>query len=341
MTNILSTVLGLFLFVTGMFTASQSIKKLVEVTENEHIRMKRSRPCDLKFQIVPNHTACLDKSSKVKESGVQANEIEVIVDEHNRVRREVSATNMLKMSWDDEVAFVAQRWAENCQIAHDLNYNRYVYGRFSVGQNLAWGNFKMTWSQAIKLWADEKAYYTYGSNVGAGDKEIGHYTQMVWAQSVKIGCGYANCAGTHYYVCNYAPGGSLDNLNPYIMGATCADCPSKCSNRLCDCGSMVCLNGGDIDLDTCTCSCNKGLQFYSQPLCSLNCKEIKEPPQCSYFGKSGCSIYVNVPQECPSMCNWCPAAGATFSTNTETSSASHHTSAFITVLLLVVSSFSI
>jgi len=28
---------------------------------------------------------------------------------------------------------------------------------------------------------------------------------MVWADSAKIGCGYANCEGTHYYVCNYGP----------------------------------------------------------------------------------------------------------------------------------------
>jgi len=37
-------------------------------------------------------------------------------------------------------------------------------------------------------------------------KPIGHYTQMVWAESARIGCGYAKCNRTQsYYVCNYGP----------------------------------------------------------------------------------------------------------------------------------------
>ncbi|KAL3842071.1 hypothetical protein ACJMK2_020136 [Sinanodonta woodiana] len=339
MNNFIPSVLGVLLFLTGIFTTSPSLNLPVENTGNDHNRVKRSRPCQDKFKIIPDHTACLDRSSKVQESGLQGNEADVIVDQHNKVRTEVSAMNMLKMSWDEDVAFIAQRWAENCQIDHDPNYNRYNYGRFSVGQNLAWGNFKMTWSQAIKLWADEKAYYTYGSRSGAGGKAIGHYTQMVWAESAKIGCGYANCAGTHYYVCNYAPAGNLDPAFPYKRGLRCADCPSKCSNGLCDCGNKVCLNGGKMDLDKCTCTCNEGLPFYFQPSCSLNCTEIHDPNWCSQYGESGCSKYTNVPQECPSMCNWCPAAGATY--DGKTSSASYATSVLITVLLSVLSVFSI
>lgn len=35
---------------------------------------------------------------------------------------------MLKMVWDSEVAMVAQKWAENCDISHDENYQRLVPG---------------------------------------------------------------------------------------------------------------------------------------------------------------------------------------------------------------------
>ncbi|PRD22717.1 UNVERIFIED_CONTAM: CRISP/Allergen/PR-1 [Trichonephila clavipes] len=42
-----------------------------------------------------------------------------------------------------------------------------------------------------------------------GKKEIGHFTQMVWAKTWKIGCGFtAYLDGDSYnwlYVCNYGP----------------------------------------------------------------------------------------------------------------------------------------
>jgi hypothetical protein len=51
-------------------------------------------------------------------------------------------------------------------------------GRFSVGQNLAWGSWSMGWSKAIQLWADEKHDYSYATNNSPTRKAIGHYTQV-------------------------------------------------------------------------------------------------------------------------------------------------------------------
>ena len=50
-------------------------------------------------------------------------------------------------------------------------------GRFSVGQNLAWGSYQLGWKKAISLWADEKKDFTYrGSN---SLPAVGHYTQVI------------------------------------------------------------------------------------------------------------------------------------------------------------------
>jgi hypothetical protein len=44
----------------------------------------------------------------------------------------------------------------------------------------------------------------------------GHFTQLVWAGTQKLGCGYAICKGKNgtpgnYLVCEYSPAGNITN----------------------------------------------------------------------------------------------------------------------------------
>jgi pathogenesis-related protein 1 len=77
-------------------------------------------------------------------------------------------------------------------------------------------------------WAGEVACYTYGTFMTADKCDMqcttkmnsdgcGHYTQVVWRASVKIGCGVTSCSnGTRTEViCNYAPAGNFVGMNPY------------------------------------------------------------------------------------------------------------------------------
>lgn len=61
---------------------------------------------------------------------------------------------------------------------------------------------------AIKMWYLEKHNFTYGST-NNDLHVVGHYTQMVWASSHKVGCGFTKCGSrgrTYYsYICNYCP----------------------------------------------------------------------------------------------------------------------------------------
>ena len=94
----------------------------------------------------------------------------VIVSLHNKLRSQVAlgqefrgvagaqppASNMLEMSWDDELAVVAQRWADQCQFGHDSVRD---VGRFKVGQNVyihAHSNDgPVPWRQGIMSFYDE------------------------------------------------------------------------------------------------------------------------------------------------------------------------------------------
>ena len=64
----------------------------------------------------------------------------------------------------------------------------------------------------------------------------GHYTQMVWANSYKIGCGYTSYRKRNFVkkfiVCNYGDAGNLLNTPMYRVGRPCSKCPANiCSRR--------------------------------------------------------------------------------------------------------------
>ena len=259
-----------------------------------------------KYQYVSGHTACISASASadLAKSGVTASEQTEIVNQHNTYRGSTAATDMNMMSWDNEVAYIAQKWAENCQTNHDAGYKRRIPGRFALGQNLAWSGNKMTWTAAIKLWHDEITQFTYNgdSNVFS---QVGHYTQVVWAKSIKIGCGYAKCGSTHLYVCNYGPPGNVNVKTPYTQGTKCSSCSGNCLNDLCNC-DLVCLNGGTLNLAACTCSCISG---YTGTDCALDCATKTDPSQClASYTATRCPVS-NVPDECPNMCSFCPNSG--------------------------------
>jgi hypothetical protein len=62
------------------------------------------------------------------------------------------------------------------------------------------------------LWADEKMKYNVGQRSGAG---IGHYTAMVWNNTLEIGCGFATSGQMDFLVCRYNPPGNLPGQTPY------------------------------------------------------------------------------------------------------------------------------
>jgi uncharacterized protein YkwD len=137
---------------------------------------------------------------------------------HNEVRAMVGVG---PMTWDPALAAVAQSWAEQCVdntspvglIDHNAgrsdNYPGYV------GENIYGSSGQATPQGAVSSWASEASDYDYNSNSCSG--VCGHYTQMVWADSVKLGCGLYNCPGLQYgstIVCNYSPGGNTGG-RPY------------------------------------------------------------------------------------------------------------------------------
>ncbi|XP_006343540.1 pathogenesis-related protein PR-1-like [Solanum tuberosum] len=132
---------------------------------------------------------------------------------HNLVR----ATKMeLPLTWDSNLENYAKWWAssrrEDCRLMHSFEE-----GYFKLGENIYWGSGN-TWTptDAVNAWADEKKYYDYASNSCVEGQLCGHYTQIVWKSTRKVGCARVICdSGDVFMTCNYFPPGNYIGEKPY------------------------------------------------------------------------------------------------------------------------------
>ncbi|XP_066581728.1 venom allergen 5-like [Prorops nasuta] len=172
------------------------------------------------------------RCNKVIRAGLTSDEKKRLLAKHNELRAFVASgkekrgspgpqpasDNMENMVWDDEVANLAQAWANQCDYNHDKCRK---LPRFSVGQNIA-----LSWSSAqrnvdvvdfVESWYNEVKDFNRAEVqkfTGENYLNIGHYTQIVWANSKSLGCGLMEYLSTNnqwntFLVCDYGPSGNV------------------------------------------------------------------------------------------------------------------------------------
>ncbi|MBC7975681.1 MAG: hypothetical protein H7138_11945 [Myxococcales bacterium] len=143
---------------------------------------------------------------------------------HNDVRARVAtATALPPMAWDDALAATAAAYLPSCVDRDgngliDHNPDRAKGHAFLVGENIFASTGTATAAAAVGSWADEQRYYQYADNTCVAGKVCGHYTQVVWRDSVKIGCAIHRCANLRYastILCDYGPAGNVGRDKPY------------------------------------------------------------------------------------------------------------------------------
>ncbi|XP_028728902.1 GLIPR1-like protein 1 isoform X1 [Peromyscus leucopus] len=190
--------------------------------------------------LVSKLSKTLGKSLKVPSISDQKF-IQEIVDSHNELRSKVNppAANMNHLYWDKKLAKVAESWSKNCKFAHNpcINKRQGCIKDYDVlGENIFLGGVQTPPKRMISYWYNETQYYDFETM--ACSKVCGHYTQVVWANSLRIGCAISNCpnlgSSTGLFVCNYSPPGNYRDTKPYIKGESCSKCPtSDCKDNLC------------------------------------------------------------------------------------------------------------
>jgi len=96
--------------------------------------------------------------------------------------------------WDESLAASAQQAANTCAFKHTKETNP----SFGSGENIYYTtNVNVDTSnpanakEISRMWYEEIALYDY-ANPGFSSA-TGHFTQMVWTTSTRIGCGYTVC----------------------------------------------------------------------------------------------------------------------------------------------------
>ncbi len=135
-----------------------------------------------------------------------------VVPAHNTYRAKHKSPNV---TIDDTLNQSAQAWAQTIAAKGDLEHST---NRNNVGENIYWsGGDDSTnlGSAAVQDWYSEIKDYDYTKPVFSGD--TGHFTQVVWKGSTKVGCGAAPGPATiegtkydgFYVVCQYSPAGNV------------------------------------------------------------------------------------------------------------------------------------
>jgi pathogenesis-related protein 1 len=127
---------------------------------------------------------------------------------HNAARSAVGVPNIV---WNKTLAAVALNYSNkhkaDCRLVH--SGSRY-------GENLAGSTGDLSGTNAVKLWVNEKKNYNYSSNSCASGAVCGHYTQVVWKNSKRLGCAKVRCNnGGTFITCNYDPPGNYQGQKPY------------------------------------------------------------------------------------------------------------------------------
>lgn len=144
-----------------------------------------------------------------------------IVGVHNVYR---NSLKLAKLEWSDELAKTALTWATSlemngCPLAHSPAEIRNGYGEnLYAGWSSASG-YRINIKNGVYAWGKEKSYYDYSKNACKAGQMCGHYTQMVWKNTRKVGCALAQCQTdqqtTEILVCHYDPPGNYSGQRPY------------------------------------------------------------------------------------------------------------------------------
>lgn len=142
-----------------------------------------------------------------------------VVAAHNRLR---AAEGVPPTFWDHQLAASAVEYATELartgRFAHSAQHDRQ-----GQGENL-WRGTKSAFSfdRMVADWGSEKRMFRPGqfpevSTTGRW-KDVGHFTQIIWPTSVRVGCAVRSSAHVDYLVCRYAEIGNVFGQRVGMVG---------------------------------------------------------------------------------------------------------------------------
>jgi Cysteine-rich secretory protein family len=131
--------------------------------------------------------------------------------DHNTLRQ---AYGVPALKWDDALATNADAYARTLAVTHRFQHASRLSGKPVEGENLWMGTRSAyAYRDMTGAWIEEGADFVSGrfpeiSRTGLWH-DIGHFTQMIWAETRAVGCGLAANGDYEYLVCRYFPAGNV------------------------------------------------------------------------------------------------------------------------------------
>jgi len=132
---------------------------------------------------------------------------------HNNAR---ATLGISKLTWSSSLAKTATAWAVQMAKTGDFEHSH----QSGKGENIAFGTKNVyTYTKLFNAWLAEKKYFIKGAkfpycSTTGSYKAVGHYTQIIWAKTTKVGCGMATTSKYNYLVCQYTKPGNY--MNQYV-----------------------------------------------------------------------------------------------------------------------------
>lgn len=141
---------------------------------------------------------------------------------HNQVRADAGVAPLV---WDSALGDAAANYAVYLAVTNSFQHSDQSH-RPGTGENLWMGTRgAFSFEAMIGGWSSERRDFVPGvfpavSRAGSWEK-VGHYTQMVWPTTTRVGCAIASNAANDYLVCRYSPAGNVIG-RPLLTAAAAA-----------------------------------------------------------------------------------------------------------------------
>ncbi len=161
-----------------------------------------TKPAAAKTNSAPKATTTPATAGKCSGSKLTVDETNQALAVHNFER---VAYKVVPLRWDCKLAAMAQEWADRGVFEHretPYGENIFVSARTDLTMNAM-----------IDVWLAEKAFWNNKAGSCAAGKVCGHFTQVVWKSTAKVGCGVNRNASGNWkamFVCNYDPAGNTN-----------------------------------------------------------------------------------------------------------------------------------
>jgi len=136
---------------------------------------------------------------------------------HNRER---GAAGIPALAWDPELAAEAASWGETLAASGAFEHAPDDGDEDPQGENL-WAGTRGAYApeEMVGGWIEEKKHFRPGrfpDNSLTGDfADVGHYTQLMWRESDRVGCALADGAEEEVLVCRYRTAGNVVGERPF------------------------------------------------------------------------------------------------------------------------------